>query len=96
VLGTWNYDVVLYDIAARRERAVLRGHGDNPTGMAFTSDGQVLVTADEGGQLRFWDLSNGAFLHEVRGTRILDISTDGRLLVAGGERIEGVVLYYVP
>jgi hypothetical protein len=96
VLGTWNYDVILYDLAARQERAVLYGHNDNPTGMAFSADERLLATADEGGQLRFWDLTNGAFLHEVRGTRILDISADGRLLVTGGERIEGVVLWYVP
>jgi WD40 repeat protein len=96
VLGAWNYDVVLYDLAARQERAVLRGHNDNPTGMAFSADEGLLATADEGGQLRFWDLTDGAFLHEVLGTRILAISSDGRLLVTGGERIEGVILYYVP
>jgi WD40 repeat protein len=96
VLGTWNYDVVLYDVDARQERAVLRGHNDNPTGMAFSADERLLATADEAGQLRFWDMTNGAFLHEVRGTRILDISSDGRLLVTGSERIEGVALYYVP
>jgi WD40 repeat protein len=96
VLGTWNYDVVLYDVDARQERAVLRGHNDNPTGMAFSADERLLATADEAGQLRFWDMTDGAFLHEVRGTRILDISSDGRLLVTGSERIEGVVLYYVP
>jgi WD40 repeat protein len=96
VLGAWNYDVVLYDLAARQERAVLRSHNDNPTGMAFSADEGLLATADEGGQLRFWDLTDGAFLHEVLGTRILAISSDGRLLVTGGERIEGVILYYVP
>jgi WD40 repeat protein len=61
VLGAWNYDVVLYDLAARQERAVLRGHNDNPTGMAFSADEGLLATADEGGQLRFWDLTDGAF-----------------------------------
>jgi Tol biopolymer transport system component len=96
VLGTWNYDVVLYDLAARRERAVLKGHNDMATGIAFSADERLLATADQRGQLRFWDLANGTFLHEVSGTRILDISADGRLLVTGGDRIEGVILYYVP
>jgi WD40 repeat protein len=96
VLSTWNYDVVLYDVAGQRERAVLAGHIDNPTGIAFTSDSRLLATADEGGELRFWDLNSGAPLYIMKGTRILAISSDNRLLVAGGERIEGVVLYYVP
>jgi WD40 repeat protein len=96
VMGTWNYDVVLYDMATYTERAVLRGHNDNPTGMAFSADGRLLATADEAGQLRFWDLNTGAALFVMKGTRILDISTDGRLLVTGADRIEGVALYYVP
>jgi WD40 repeat protein len=95
-MGTWNYDVVLYDVAGQRERAVLSGHSDNPTGIAFTSDSRLLATADEMGELRFWDLNTGAALFVMKGTRILAISPDNRLLVTGADRIEGVALYYVP
>lgn len=46
----------LFDVGTGRQAAMLRGDGALHLAVAFTSDGQVLATANERGEITLWDL----------------------------------------
>jgi hypothetical protein len=82
----------LWDIAARRVVAVLRGHTDDVWFATFTPDGERLATAGHDGTVRLWT-SEGVLLrvldHSGVELRVLAFSADGSRLAAGGD--DGVV-----
>ena len=76
----------LYDAASGAVKAILKDHRDHVTGVAFTPDGQSLVTtADDG--VRVWDVASGrlrVLLPEgQRPAYSVAVRPDGNLLAAG-------------
>jgi WD40 repeat protein/beta-lactamase regulating signal transducer with metallopeptidase domain len=49
-------EVRVWDAAAGRELAVLVGHADSVTDLAFAADARTLVSAASDGAVKFWDL----------------------------------------
>ncbi len=95
-LGTWDYRVALWDVPSKAQRNELYGHSDNPTGLTFSPDGSLLATAAEDGEMRIWDAASGAQLHLLPGDRNAAFTPNGRFLIAGGPKLLGAVIYYLP
>jgi WD40 repeat protein/class 3 adenylate cyclase len=75
--------VALIDLRTRRWYASLPAtEGLIDTGLAFTSDGRVLVTGDQGGNIIFWDVRSRAAVRRLRADPVtwLAVSPDQRLL----------------
>lgn len=56
-LGTVGGQIVLFTTDGPRYLTTLPGHETRVSSLGFTPDGRTLVSADEGGQVRRWDLS---------------------------------------
>lgn len=71
----------------------LSGHPQPAFGLAFTPNGQQLVTGDESGRIWVWDLKNGKKVREfprtaqthARGIQALSFSTDGKTMYSTGK-----------
>ena len=63
--GRWlasgiNNNVGVWDLKARKQRHVLKGHRHFVTSVAFTQDERHLISASGDGTMRVWNLENGA------------------------------------
>lgn len=94
--GSFDETAKLWDTETGRELHTLTPRGGYVRAVAFSPDGKFIVTGSEGvsgesSHLRFWDAATGAELSPARlhineptGVFSLDISADGKRLVAGG------------
>jgi WD40 repeat protein len=74
--------IQLWDMASRRQRAVLRGHEARLTTLTFTSDGRALYSADTNGVIKCWDAVSGREKTSHKSAlpfRRFAVSPDGRL-----------------
>ncbi len=82
--------IVLWDIPAGRESAVLSGPERAVTMIAFSPNGRRIVAGSLDGIARIWDTATGRLLHELRGhgerVETVAFSPDGRKLVSTGLR----------
>lgn len=86
-------DIVVYDLVTAKELVRLTGHTRSPEGVAFSPDGQRLVSfarmAFTGVEVKIWDVRNGHELLHLTPTRTfqrteMQFSADGhRLLYLG-------------
>lgn len=86
--GALDGSLRLWDVDARELFAILAGHRGQLNSVAFTSDSARLVSVGVDGFLRTWSAHNGSMDGEVThgsAIRSLDLSTDGRRAVTGGE-----------
>lgn len=76
------------------EAVELRGHRDRVTSVAFSADGERLVTASRDHDARTWDARTGTLLHVLRGHfgAVADarFSPDGRWVVTAGPITAGL------
>jgi WD40 repeat protein/serine/threonine protein kinase len=49
------HTIRLWDVAARRQIAELRGHSDEVYGIAYSPDGKTLASGGRDGSIQFWD-----------------------------------------
>jgi WD40 repeat protein len=71
----------------------LRGHSDEVLSVAFSPDGEKLVSASRDGDARLWDLSMGTVaVLRGHGGAVFDasFSTDGRWIVTAGPTTAGI------
>ena len=82
-------DIKVWDAATGRELLVLKGHADLVVGLAFSTDGERMVSADSAGWVRLWDATTGreirAFRSNVGPLWSLAYHPDGRRVALGGE-----------
>jgi WD40 repeat protein len=52
-------DIKLWDVATETVRATLHGHSRTVTSIAYSADGQTLVSGSADSTVRFWDLATG-------------------------------------
>lgn len=78
--------IAIWDIAANRPIAELRGHSDDIRSLAFTPDGTRLVSASSDATVRVWDAATGVELAQ-QSARVfgLAFSPDGTHLAAAGD-----------
>jgi WD40 repeat protein len=78
--------VLLWDVAAAKERAVFKGLADAVFTAAFAPDGKTLATAGADGSVRLWHAATGNLKATLRGhqgwPRSVVFSSDNRMLAS--------------
>jgi WD40 repeat protein len=68
------------------------GHADEVRSLCISTDGRLAVTSDHYGSIRLWELPSAKHLRELRLSngmlRSVVLTPDGKLVIAGGERME--------
>ena len=81
-IGVW-----LYDVGISRERALLVGHRDEVTSVAFSLNGMTLASGSRDGEVKLWDVDTGeniATLERHRsGVTSVAFSSNGTTLASG-------------
>jgi WD40 repeat protein len=79
--------VHVWDVANGQELRALRGHAGPVSSVAFSPDGQRLVSASLDGTLKVWDSELGQEILTLRGhtARILSVAFDGRRIISAGQ-----------
>jgi RNA polymerase sigma factor (sigma-70 family) len=76
-----------WDVATQKQVAGLKGSSQGAGSVAFSPDGKVLATGNEGGTISLWDLTASKELRrwQAHGSPITTVafSPDGRILVSG-------------
>lgn len=75
----------LWDTHSLKERAILRGHRGTVTALAFSRNGEFLITGSEDRRVKIWDIKKILTSPDLRGSSFL-LSKDGETLVTWTER----------
>jgi WD40 repeat protein/Tfp pilus assembly protein PilF len=82
-------DALSYGYQRLQEIAMLRGHENGVTGIAFHPDGKRVATASLDRTARLWDVATGAEIRVMRGhesnLRSIAFSPDGRYLLTASD-----------
>ncbi len=98
VIGESGGTARVVDVESGATLANMAGHGREVVHVAFTPDGDAVITTGAGGSTRFWD-ANPAALHELRTLEAhppvppgnLDFSDDGSLLATQSQAREAKI-----
>jgi WD40 repeat protein len=86
VTGGVNGNVVVWDVAAEREVAILKGHTDEVESVAFSRDGNFVASGSEDGSARVWEVEKGRRYTRIGANddQFGGFSWDGKLALAQG------------
>jgi hypothetical protein len=77
-----------FDVPDLVALTTLEGHAEQITDLTISPDGSVLASADDAGQIKLWQIEDGALLAEIDSgsnpLNALEFSPDGQLLAGGG------------
>ena len=80
-------DIRLYDFASGQLKAVLKGHRDAVSGLAFSPDGKKLISGSADKSAIVWDIETQTLLHRLEGHRgpiyAVGFTPDGQRAVTG-------------
>lgn len=90
--GPNDYAVELWRVADGANVRTFKGHRDSVDALAFTPDGQVLVTASDDDSVRAWRVGDGRLLYAGIDDYILGyggvvVLPDGKTVITGGGEI---------
>jgi WD40 repeat protein len=81
---------LLFDVASGRQLRSFQGHTDVVTSLAFSPDGNTVLTGSNDETSRLWDVRTGKELRRLEGQfgRVVSVeySSDGRSVLTGGGR----------
>jgi WD40 repeat protein len=82
--GGVNGNVVVWDVAAEREVAILKGHTDEVESVAFSRDGNFVASGSEDGSARVWEVEKARRYTRIgaNGDHFGGFSWDGKLALA--------------
>ncbi len=87
-LRGWEHDLLWS--RSQSKHLTLQGHRDSVTGVDWSRDGRLIVTASHDSTVKLWDAHTGRLLRtlEVQSVRLacLALSPDGSLLAVGGPK----------
>jgi WD40 repeat protein len=90
--------VLLWDVAAGLEKALLLGHGGPVAGLAFAPDGRTLATASFDKTIKLWDVAAARERTTLHGHTApvftVAFSGDGKRLASGA--VDGIVKVWDP
>ena len=78
----------MWDPSTGKQLQVFTSHSSGYAAVAFSPDGQWLVTASDDGTARLWDVASGQNLRgfvEGSGVYAVAFTPDGKFVVTGGE-----------
>jgi WD40 repeat protein/serine/threonine protein kinase len=87
-VGYTDFTARVFDSETGEEQLCLRSHGEWVTDLTFSPDGKRLATVSRDRSLKIWDAESGRELLSIPchdATYSLDGSSDGLLLVTGGQ-----------
>ena len=95
--GSWDGELVLWDLASGTVRHVMRGHTSRVTGVMFSPSGKIIASSSIDETLRLWDTETGqerAVLTD-RGQPFyaMRFHPSGQTLAAGGE--DGSIVLWI-
>ena len=100
--GDTGGDILVYDLRNLHQKAHLIAHGGAVTTLAFSPNGETLISGGADGMLGFWDVQNwrqmGTIRHQrhVEAVRLLEISPEQQgLLIFHGEPEYNVSLNWI-
>jgi WD40 repeat protein len=77
--------ITLWDVAAQKVQAVLAGHRDGISSVAFSADGKNIVSGSYDQTVRLWQVATGRELATLQTPQVIHgvaISPDGRTIAA--------------
>lgn len=84
-----NFDIIIWDIATRKEVQRLEGQTRSITAIAFSADGSMLASGSDHGIVRVWDVPSGeqrkTLTGHVESIDALAFSPDCRVIASGSE-----------
>ncbi len=87
LIATAGVDVKLWDVSSLTEIGTLE-HGGWVLAIAFSSDGKLLATGDENGQVNVWDIQTRKIVAQLQGDSeyiaAVKFSADNRILAGAG------------
>jgi len=90
-IGGWfkNDEIRLFDFRTGEVRALLKGHKNVVDGLAFSPDGNRLITGSKDDTARIWNLRTQKALHVLKGHKdniyAVTFSPDGNRVVTAGD-----------
>ena len=65
--GAYDHTVRLWDVVKGEELAVLRGHANHVTAVAFSPDGIILASGSDDGTVKLWNTNTGDCVSTLSG-----------------------------
>lgn len=67
--ASWDGDIRLWDVAARKETKRFTGHDEIVRFLTFSSDGRRLISGGQDGTVRVWDVADGKEIRRLNGPK---------------------------